>query len=163
MYPYSSSEFSRTGYKSCYLTWNSNDSEDMGFYAEPLSYCQENSFYKSSFHDYRDGEDDVPERAYLGYQDLTPSHNASESAILLGDYFSHFAWDKYKISEGYDAFDDRFNGLEMIKDSSDLVGWNERWMRTMVQLNSSQNIATVGNHGMRWDYMRNFLATSMKC
>lgn len=125
MYPCSSSELGQTGYKSCYLTWHSNDNEDMGFYVEPLSFCQDNSSYRSGFHNYRDGEDDVTGHSDSTYQDLTPSHDASGSAILLGDYFSHFVWDEYKFSEGYDAFDDRFNGLEMVKDSSDLVGGNE--------------------------------------
>lgn len=124
MYPCSSSELGGTGYKSCYLTWYSNDNEDMGFYVEPFSYCQENSSYTSAFHYYRDGEDDITEHD-PPYQDLTPSHYAPESAILLGDYFSHFVWDEYTVPEGYDAFSDRFNGMEMVKDSSDLVRWNE--------------------------------------
>lgn len=126
MYPCSSSEFGRTGFKSCYLTWHGNDSEDPGFYVEPLSYCQEDFFYKSGFQDYRDGDDDVSEHADPSYRDLTPTHNASGSANLLGDYFSHFVgWDGYKFSEGCDAYE-RFNGLEMVKDPPNFVGWDER-------------------------------------
>ncbi|KAL8125911.1 hypothetical protein AgCh_013278 [Apium graveolens] len=97
----------------------------MGFYVEPLSFCQENSYYESGFRNYRVVEDDVTGHSDPTYQDLTPSRNASESAILLGDYFSHFVWDEYKLSDGYDAFGDRFNDTEMVKNSSELFGWNE--------------------------------------
>lgn len=118
MYPYSSSEFNRAGYKSCFLSWHSDDCEDMGFSVEPLTYCQDDSFYKFDFHNYRDGEDDVNEQL----PGLEASSYASCSASLLGDYFYHSVWDGYKCSEGYDSFDDRFNGPEMVK--YDFLGWD---------------------------------------
>ncbi|WOG91230.1 hypothetical protein DCAR_0310478 [Daucus carota subsp. sativus] len=110
MYPYSSSESGITSYKSSYLAWNSDDSEDMGFYVEPFPYCQEDFFYRSGFCKNWEGEDDV---------------YASGAANLLGDYFSRFVWDGFKISEGSDAFNDRYDDLKMVKDLSDFVGWDE--------------------------------------